>query len=519
MLFNSFEFLLVFLPVALAGFFYATKYSFPAKRLIWLVLASLFFYAFSNPLNLPILIACIAFNFGIGLLLSNASRRRKLILALGIGVNILALALFKYLAFGVETLNALTSLGLTVPDVVLPLAISFIVFQQIAFLVDVYQGKTAEKNFLRFCAFATFFPQLIAGPISHHREIAPQFEADTFRLTSHNVMIGLTLLLAGLCKKVLIADNIAPYVNGIFALADAGRSVHFLEAWAAAIGYTFQLYFDFSGYTDMATGVARMFGIVLPLNFLSPYKSASIIDFWRRWHITLSRFLRDYIYIPLGGSRKGPLRRYLNLFITMLIGGLWHGAGWTFIMWGALHGFYLVINHGWRALLKTIPRLQVIHSRFGKAPSYLFTFGAVSISWVFFRASTFDGALRILQGMTGENGLQLPKAIASFLPFSPETWTSAGIGFSFEKVALLPLSQLLSSVGIILFAAVVCFWAPNIYQVLAAHKPVLESDSLPATRFAFRPSYPLSIGFGFLSFAIIILLALAERSEFLYFQF
>ena len=267
---------------------------------------------------------------------------------MGIGLNLGLLAWFKYANFLAASINNLAGTSLSFGDIVLPLAISFFTFQQIAFLVDAYRGLADEPNIGRYGLFVTFFPQLIAGPIVHHAEILPQYaQRDSIRLKADNLSIGLTIFAVGLFKKVVFADSMGAYADTVFQAAALGDTVSFVSAWAAAAAFSLEIYFDFSGYTDMAIGIARMFGVRLPLNFDSPYKSTSIIDFWRRWHITLSRFLRDYLYYPLGGNRNGTGRRYGNLMVVMLLGGLWHGAAWTFVFWGALHGLFRVrVSYG-----------------------------------------------------------------------------------------------------------------------------------------------------------------------------
>jgi alginate O-acetyltransferase complex protein AlgI len=251
-------------------------------------------------------------------------------------------------------------------------------------------------------------PHLIAGPVLHHKEMMPQFaRPETYRFSWDNMTIGLTIFTIGLFKKSVLADGVSPYANVAFHAVDMEEKLDLLASWGGALAYTAQLYFDFSGYSDMAIGLSRMFGIVLPLNFNSPYKATNIIDFWRRWHMTLSRFLRDYLYIPLGGNRKGPMRRQINLMVTMLLGGLWHGASWNFVLWGGLHGLYLAINHGWRSLCKRyFPGLGDT-GILGKLTAWAFTFIAVVVAWVFFRATTLDGALNMLSGMIGLHGINL----------------------------------------------------------------------------------------------------------------
>ena len=345
MLFNSFEFIFIFLPVSLVLFFYIGRKDENVRRqlpIIWLIVASLIFYGRWKPLNLPLIVLSIGVNYYLGYWLSNELQKpwlKKTMFVIGIVFNLGLISYFKYSNFILSNINRVLGTNFDLPAVVIPLAISFFTFQQIAYLVDAYRGETKEYDLRKYMLFVCFFPQLIAGPIVHHKEILPQFEkASIYKFSQRTLSIGLTVFIAGLFKKVIFADRIAEYSNLAFAAASQGINLTFSESWVGALGYSLQLYFDFSGYSDMAIGAAYMFGIRLPLNFNSPYKAISIVDFWRRWHITLSHFLRDYLYIPLGGSRQGELRRYSNLFVTMLLGGLWHGAGWTFVFWGALHG-------------------------------------------------------------------------------------------------------------------------------------------------------------------------------------
>jgi len=355
MLFNSYQFIFLFLPVTLLVFFLIGNKGHHRIALSWLVGASLFFYAWWNPAYLGLLLFSLLFNYACGVALSNKSEQaqnsNRLLLFAGVAINLLLLGYYKYANFFIDNINAFSESNWHLNTIILPLAISFFTFQQVAYLVDAYRGETKEYNFLHYALFVTFFPQLIAGPIVHHKEMLPQFaKEETYRLNKQHLAIGLTIFIIGLFKKVVIADTFAGYATPIFLGAESGETLTFFQAWEGAIAYTLQLYFDFSGYSDMAIGLARMFGIKLPLNFNAPYQACNIIDFWRRWHITLSRFLRDYLYFSLGGNRKGEFRRYINLFLTMLLGGLWHGAGWTYIAWGGLHGSYLVINHIWQKI-------------------------------------------------------------------------------------------------------------------------------------------------------------------------
>ena len=393
MLFSSFEFFL-FLAIVLSGY-YALGRASRLYAVSFLVCASLFFYGWWKLEYLFILLSSILFNFYFVKLLKK--KPTKAVLTLGVLVNLGLLAYYKYAGFLVINLNAAFELSYTVPSILLPLAISFFTFQQIAFLVDSYKNPAIEYDFLNYTLFVTFFPQLIAGPIVHHSEMMPQFKKQVeIQANRENIVKGLSFFALGLFKKIVIADTLAMTANPVFDAADSGQIVSVYESWLGALAYSFQLYFDFSGYADMAIGIALMFNINLPTNFNSPYKARNIVEFWRRWHMTLSRFLRDYLYIALGGNRKGQFNRYRNLFLTMLLGGLWHGAGWNFVIWGALHGSYLCINHLWGYLCQRFGNLDQLYPPIA---AYTLTFLSVVVAWVFFRAVSFDGALGIIKSM------------------------------------------------------------------------------------------------------------------------
>lgn len=409
MLFNSYGFIFFFLPVVLLGFFQLSRFH-HAYAAAWLAASSLVFYGYWNPAYVGLLLGSIISNYAFGLWIAksavqHASSRKRHVLIFSISANLLLLGYYKYTNFFLSSLNSLSDAHLTVGDIILPLGISFFTFTQIAFLVDTYQGRVKEYNFIHYVLFVTYFPHLIAGPVLHHKDMMPQFaHHSTYRINWENVATGILLFTLGLCKKVLWADSLAPYVNAIFDGTQTGMASGTLptiyEAWSGALAYTLQIYFDFSGYTDMALGIALMFNIRLPINFDSPYKSTSIIEFWRRWHITLSVFLRDYLYIPLGGNRHGKFRRYLNLLTTMLLGGLWHGAGWTFVIWGALHGLYLTVNHLWRDFVGE-RFLSRIPNWLGNLTGGSLTFIAIVSAWVIFRADNITQANVLLKAMYG----------------------------------------------------------------------------------------------------------------------
>jgi alginate O-acetyltransferase complex protein AlgI len=394
MLFNSYQFIFLFLPVALSGYFLLARFG-PVLPVVWLALASLVFYSISNWQFVPLLLASVAFNYTIGLLLISAPLGmvpRFAVLTAGVVGDLLVLGYFKYAGFFAANLNVAFSTNLTV-NVLLPVGISFYTFTQIAFLVDAYRGKVARYALPYYVLFVTYFPHLIAGPILHHKDMIPQFEREkTKRPDAHLILWGLVIFSIGLFKKTCLADGIQPYV----ALAFGPAAPSFDQAWIGALAYTSQLYFDFSGYSDMAIGISLMFGVFLPLNFNSPYKAASIVDFWRRWHMTLSQFLRDYLYVPLGGNRRGRILRYLNLMITMVLGGLWHGAAWTFVIWGTLHGGYLCINHAWS---NYGPAVAPRFARLANVGGFVLTFVSVVVAWVFFRAQSISSAVTIVSKM------------------------------------------------------------------------------------------------------------------------
>lgn len=586
MLFNTYLFVFVFLPVAVAGFFLLGRIGRRDVAIVWIIATSLVFYGWNNWPVMGLLLFSLIFNYAVGLLLA-ADRpgvSRKAILIFGLIVNIGMLAYFKYCNFLIENFNALADragLAWLHSDFVnrfgLPLGISFYIFQKIAYIIDCYQRKVARYNFLHYCAFVAFFPQLIAGPIVHHKQIVPQFSSpNLLRPRAENFSVGITIFVIGLAKKVLIADNVATFSTAVFTAAAGGQTPTFAEAWLGALCYAFQIYFDFSGYSDMAIGMARLFGIRLPLNFASPYKSVNIIDFWRRWHMTLSRFLRDYLYIPLGGNRGGlasaaagglskrifrltrrlyrsgsrgaaamnrssatygliamslwlrraaggwlaGVDRYVNLMITMLLGGLWHGANWSYMLWGGLHGGYLVVNHAWHGLRRVIgrPYVRQKSSIFGKVAGRTITFLAVLVAWTFFKAGEFhdpakyqvrDTALAatILKSMAGQNG------------FLEKQWTDK---------SLLILSPGQASRGLYWVLALLVFvnFFPNTQQYMYRFRPAYRDPSYewpsgfdrPASKWlAWRPIWIGSLGLAVLT--VLCVVYMSRPSEFIYWQF
>jgi D-alanyl-lipoteichoic acid acyltransferase DltB (MBOAT superfamily) len=422
MLFNSFEFLFLFLPGVLAAYYLTRRHIAHYAALALLAVASFFFYAWWDLSRAPwheltgwnwesvgqtlwfirhvlLLLGSVVVNHIFARLMRRYSTQP--FLALGIIFNLSLLGFFKYVDFLIGNVNAVTGADFELLDLGLPLAISFFSFQQISYLVDVARGRTHPGQFFSHALFVSFFPHIVAGPLIQHHQIAAQF-ADTERKDDiwDNLGVGLSIFAVGLAKKILIAENIAPFANSYFAMAESGDTLGLIPAWIGATAYAVQIFFDFSGYSDMALGLARCLGFRLPVNFNGPYKSASVVEFWRRWHITLSHFLRDMLYIPLGGNRKGETRRSINLMATMLLGGLWHGAAWTFVIWGGLHGLGLTVNHYWA---KWGPKGWFDGRR--RIIAVGLTFAFVVICWVFFRATSWDAAFAMLAGMFGLNGL------------------------------------------------------------------------------------------------------------------
>lgn len=496
MLFSSFTFVFNFLPATLLAFAAARRHS-PRAGILVLLGASLVFYGAWRPIYLTLFLASVALNFSLGLLMAD-HRRRRSVGMLGVAINLAALCYFKYTNFLLDSVSTLTGAHLPFAEIVLPLGISFFTFQQIAYLVDVMRGAPVERDIVSYTLFVSFFPHLIAGPLVHHAEMIPQFKRGTTSRSSVLAARGFAIFAAGLFKKVVIADNLAQFATPVFVHLDGGGGVTAAWAWLAILSYTLQIYFDFSGYSDMAIGLALMFGIRLPVNFRSPYKSLSIIDFWRRWHITLSRFLRDYLYISIGGNRLGEARRYLNLMITMLLGGLWHGAGWNFLIWGGLHGVYLGINHLWRG---------AVGVGSGRGPmrivSWAATFAAVVIAWVFFRAATVGGAWRALKGLAG-----LPPDQAVFAP--------SGI----VRVLDLPIlvgaeMSLLLGAGATAVALVCALTLPNVPQMFRYREYRRAPEQGSAIRWKPNSLWAMIVALVF----AIALFGMWQRMEFLYFQF
>lgn len=516
MIFSSPEFCFLFLPVVLVVYYILQFQTKAGAAKNWLIAASLFFYAWWSLTDTAILSVLLVINYWLttGIIRSkNAGLvgAAKYWRNFGVILNVIVLIFFKYLAFILLQLD-LPTMSHTLSTIALPLGISFFIFQKIAILVDSEAKEIPLPSFRNFVLFVLFFPQLIAGPIVHHSEMMPQLDRmGARRSRALDFSVGATQFTLGLAKKLIIADGMSGFVTPIFKAADMGVPITLIEAWGAILAYGMQIYFDFSGYSDMALGLARMFGIRLPVNFYSPYKSSTIIEFWRRWHMTLSRFLRDYVYIPLGGNRLGEPRRYLNLVLTMLIGGLWHGANWTFLAWGAAHGLALAITHLFTA---TRPRVR---NTVAKAGGRLGTFLFVMLTWVLFRADSVDSAVRLYRAVAGLNGLAPARILGGTLaPLVAALHLAAGGEFVLSGYEW-------ATVGAprIALALAIALAMPNSHQILHRYRPALFGSFklLYAGRdyFAWRPT-ALWLSLTITLFGIATL-HMSTVSEFLYFKF
>ena len=494
MLFNSYAFLFGFLPLTLLAFYGLRSAGRRSGSVLFLALASVAFYAYWKPANTLLLVGSIVCNYFIARWMTAAPpERSRLLLTVGITANLLLLCYFKYFDFLLTNAAWLAGIEIGPRSSVIPAGISFFTFTQIAYLVDCHRSRTHERVFSSYTLFVTIFPHLIAGPIIHHSQMRPQFA----RLRQEGILpdlvvLGLVTFVIGLAKKVLIADNLVAGADAAFGMADAGAHLTAAAAWTGAVAYTLQIYFDFSGYSDMAIGLALLFGLRLPLNFDSPYKAQSIIEFWRRWHMTLSAWLRDYIYIPLRGNRHGERARLRNVFVTFLLGGIWHGAGWTFVIWGALHGSYVVINHLLRKVRGEPDSAAAPPPPAAAACKRAVTLLIVMIAWVFFRAKTVGGALGVLGSMAflgpRSSGLAsadatlyfwmvLAAVIALAAPSTQQLTrytAKLGEGLSVANVPLLaPLRSASEGLGtaaatalvcgVLFAAALACIWRPAIF--------------------------------------------------------
>jgi alginate O-acetyltransferase complex protein AlgI len=536
MLFNSYAFIFGFLPIVLAGFYLLGQHR-RDWALLWLTAASLLFYAWWRPVNVLLIAPSILINYGLARALQRTADTRpalaKALLVTGIVFNLYFLGYFKYLNFFADSLNQAFGAGFLLTQIILPLGISFITFQKIAFLVDVHGGRVTAFSIRDYALFVLFFPQLIAGPIVHYREMMPQFRTAPCRFAATDAAVGLTLFFFGLAKKLILADPLSRLIAPLYAQAAAGTPQSLTESWIAALGFTLQIYFDFSGYTDMALGLARFFGVKLPVNFNSPLKARSIVDFWLRWHVSLTRFLTAYIYNPMTlaltrrrmaqgktmfGGRNTTLPAFLSLLamptvLTMLVSGIWHGAGYTFVLWGLLHGLLLCINHAWRLIRPRLWSDTKTYNRRAAPIGFLLTFLSVVFAMVLFRAPTVTAALILWKGMLGSYGTTLPQAVFARLPIL----ASLGIHPAWTSGTLLV--EAFARIAILLFIALAL---PNTLEILAPFEPALgvkpaKAPPLLLRSLTWRPSGGWAVGLACV--ALVGLLSLGELSEFLYWQF
>jgi alginate O-acetyltransferase complex protein AlgI len=540
MLFNSYNFIFAFLPVVLAGF-----YVLGARRrewaLLWLTAASLVFYAWWRPVNVLLIAPSILVNYGLSRILERTAEDRprlaRMTLLAGIAFNLCFLGYFKYQNFVASALNDAFGTNFVLIQLILPLGISFITFQKIAFLVDVQAGRVSRFTFRDYGLFVLFFPQLIAGPIVHYREMMPQFRSGSCRFDAENVAVGLTLFFLGLAKKLLLADPLSRLVTPLYGQAATGVPQSITDAWIAALGFTLQIYFDFSGYTDMALGLARFFGIKLPVNFNSPLKASSIIDFWLRWHVSLTRFLTAYIYNPMTltltrrrvargkavfGGRNTTIPAFFSLLamptiLTMVVSGIWHGAGYTYILWGLLHGILLCINHAWRVIRPRIWLNAMIYNQRMVPIGFLLTFLSVVCAMVLFRAPTIGAAVVLWKGMVGVYGATLPQAV--FYRLGPIAGWLTALGVQPAWTSGSMLLEATSRIGVSL---VIALALPNTLEILAAYEPALgvrqaKVPSRLVRSLVWAPTRTWAIGLACVTLAGI--LSLGELSEFLYWQF
>jgi D-alanyl-lipoteichoic acid acyltransferase DltB (MBOAT superfamily) len=540
MLFNSYEFIFGFLPVTLIGF-----YCLGARRrdwaLLWLTAASLFFYAWWRPINVLLIAPSILINLGLARLLeryriANPALARVVLIS-GIVFNLCFLGYFKYTMFLRGAVNDVFGTDLVLTHIILPLGISFITFQKIAFLADVHAGRVTAFTLREYALFVLFFPQLIAGPIVHYREMMPQFRAITARFNAEDASVGVTLFFMGLAKKLLLADPLAPLVSPFYLRAARGEAIGLVDAWIAAIGFLFQVYFDFSGYSDMALGLARFFGIKLPVNFFSPLKASSIVDYWLRWHQTLTRFLTAYIYNPLTlrftrtwmaagrtqvGGRNMTAAAFIRLqmvptMITMFISGLWHGAGYTFLIFGLMHGAYITINHAWRQIRPRIWPGSKDHELLLSLSGWALTFLSVTFAIVMFRAPTVHGAVAVWTDMLGGHGVTLPEGLLARLGSAGAVLSSLGVQPDATSGALLTEATIRI---VLLLGIVLCL--PNTLEMLAPYEPAIgvrpaKQESWLVRHLRWTQSGSWAIGMATVAAAGI--LSLGQLSEFLYWQF
>ena len=475
MVFSSYIFILAFLPIVVIGYYLLSLLDKSSYQRLFLIGASLFFYGYYNVKYLMIILVSMVLNYGLAMMIQKSSGGKdKFFLTLGVLANVALIGYFKYYDFFVENINAVFGSDFNLRYILLPLGISFFTFQQLSFLVSVYKREEKVERLRDYCLFVTFFPQLVAGPIVLYSEMIPQFKDEARRkFNAENFATGIYLFSMGLFKKAVISDTLAGFVANGFGMTNLGLAA----GWMVSLSYTLQIYFDFSGYSDMAVGLGKMFNIDIPFNFLSPYKSKSISEFWRRWHITLGRALSTYVYRPLGGNRKGMVRTCINLFLTFFVSGLWHGAAWTFVLWGVLHGVFSIIERIFKEKIEKIPHAVRV---FG-------TFLVVNALWVLFRAESFAQALEVYRGMLSFGTLDFA-----------QLQTVVGFEADVNLPAIMDYGYIIGLVGLLL---VVIFRCKNSKEYLEKFKVSKKSLVVAVVLFS------------------AAILCLSRESVFIYFNF
>jgi D-alanyl-lipoteichoic acid acyltransferase DltB (MBOAT superfamily) len=544
MLFNSYPFIFIFLPITFLG---ARILSLVSQRYVvwWLVIASLFFYAYWNPPFVTLLLGSAIFNYLMAQFIERAlvnhyDQRKRYLLIFAVIINLAILAYFKYTNFFLESVYTAFGMHFSSLDIILPLGISFFTFTQLAFLVDTSQGMTTERSFSNYLLFVTFFPHLIAGPLIHHKQMMPQFaDAKNFHFNTTNISLGITIFVLGLAKKIFIADYLGEVADPVFAAAQTGQHIQFFEAWTGILGYTLQLYFDFSAYSEMAIGLSLLFNIRMPLNFNSPCKSESIIDFWQRWHMTLTRYIGEYLYNPIAmyfmrkEFRRSEFAQIIYTLIvptltTFVIAGLWHGANWTFLIFGSMHGVYLVINHLWRKYKKH--KAWVFTSSSYKRLACLLTYLAVVFAFVFFRSDSVTTALQMIRAMIGMSGVSLPATIAHVLPGIDTIASTLSLTFNGIFPGNLFKQSHMHIFLLLLVGHAIVWGMPNLHQVMCRFSVTTQDMSEKAMKkreipkglfknLIWNPTLLWAICIGVTFFAIAIALATIKSSAFLYYQF
>ena len=513
MLFNSYEFIFIFLPICILGFYLINNSRYTNYSYVWIFLCSIFFYLWWNIYFILLILLTIGINHYLGNLI--IAKREKKYFIFGILFQLFILGYFKYKNFFLENLNLISSNNFEIEQIILPLGISFFTFKHILYLVECYkESNKSHYSLLDYSTYITFFPHLIAGPLSKPKEILPQIKKKKY-VNLNNLNLGLILFFIGLFKKVVLADTFASYSDDPFNAVDNGYQISFFESWLSMISFSLQIYFDFSGYTDMATGLAKIFGITLPINFNSPYKSKSIIEFWRKWHITLSRFLKECVYIPLGGNRNGRYISFLYILITMLVGGLWHGASWNFVIWGFFHAILIIINHTYNLVFKK--KENYIFQNLINIIKVAFTFFFVSFGWIIFKTSSMMSAKIFFSGLFGLNGFALNPNLEKYVN---DTLFLNLLDVEFKNIFYYGSSQ----IYFIIVGLFVVFLMPNTLELMKNYKIVLPFDGQKKLYkknkmdifFKFNTKWAIFVAF----ITVCAITALSNVSrEFIYYQF